>query len=693
MSKSCKSREEKVGISEAVSQKRRYYCGKSGGSTLLTVVLCIAGVIFFASCQRRSPIEISLELAGDNRSELESVLAHYSTDLSDSLKYQAAVYLIENMAERWSIAGKRIDCFRDTLFLDTIRSPKEIWAEIAKDTASKEEYQPNIRTIKADYLIDNIDFAFETWQKVSWTDSIPFSIFKEYILPYSIAEEPITSWRRLLHEEYKHVVEKAKNPRDAFRRLYFHITRDKFRLSNVPADYSHLLDPVTIQAIGRGTCDKQALLIVSAARALAIPAAYDYLNYWASYSKLGHSWPVYIDEQEIPYNIQTQKRWLQKQGPIHASFFHRSIPFDDTNTPFNVDSLKKTVKVMRYSFSAITNADWQTEECCPDYLKKRGARDVSAHYGLNSTLTIDLDKRVRSTVYLCHFLTGKGWKPATAKKQSGKRIRFEDIGNGIVYLPATIEKEAATGKQVTTGLTNPIILEDDDSQRILNPDLEHTQTVTLLRKYPLLIYWLPNRWKETIGICFEASNDPKFISRDTLHLITQESLGILSVNIDTNKEYRYLRVCSPPGEKLRLNEVVFYGQDDSGQEMELTGDLIFHKIDETSAEPLFDKKNMTAIAPTLTDCWVGKDLGKDKHTKVSRIYYCPWNDGNMIEPDNTYELLYYDREWHSLGEKMAEKDYITYDSVPENALLWLRNLTKGTEERVFTYENGKQRWW
>ena len=34
-----------------------------------------------------------------------------------------------------------------------------------------------------------------------------------------------------------------------------------------------------------------------------------------------------------------------------------------------------------------------------------------------------------------------------------------------------------------------------------------------------------------------------------------------------------------------------------------------------------------------------------------------------------------------------------YDNVPGNALLLLRNHTKGKEERIFTYENDEQIWW
>jgi hypothetical protein len=34
-----------------------------------------------------------------------------------------------------------------------------------------------------------------------------------------------------------------------------------------------------------------------------------------------------------------------------------------------------------------------------------------------------------------------------------------------------------------------------------------------------------------------------------------------------------------------------------------------------------------------------------------------------------------------------------YDDAPTNALFRLRNHSKGKEERIFTYEDGKQVWW
>ena len=48
-------------------------------------------------------------------------------------------------------------------------------------------------------------------------------------------------------------------------------------------------------------------------------------------------------------------------------------------------------------------------------------------------------------------------------------------------------------------------------------------------------------------------------------------------------------------------------------------------------------------------------------------------------------------EGRQVGSRQLQ--YLEYDNVPDNALLLLRNLTKGKEERIFTYEDGKQVWW
>ena len=58
-----------------------------------------------------------------------------------------------------------------------------------------------------------------------------------------------------------------------------------------------------------------------------------------------------------------------------------------------------------------------------------------------------------------------------------------------------------------------------------------------------------------------------------------------------------------------------------------------------------------------------------------------------------YELFYWDGRWKSLGQQVARHDYLEYRHVPKGALLWLRNLDEGVQERIFIYEGGRQIWY
>ena len=65
-------------------------------------------IIVGCSACRPSVLESALERAGENRIELERVLRHYSEEDKDSLKWEAARFLIENMPGHLSIGGDSI---------------------------------------------------------------------------------------------------------------------------------------------------------------------------------------------------------------------------------------------------------------------------------------------------------------------------------------------------------------------------------------------------------------------------------------------------------------------------------------------------------------------------------------------------------------------------------------------------------
>jgi hypothetical protein len=91
-----------------------------------------------------------------------------------------------------------------------------------------------------------------------------------------------------------------------------------------------------------------------------------------------------------------------------------------------------------------------------------------------------------------------------------------------------------------------------------------------------------------------------------------------------------------------------------------------------------------------------KVLEKKRSTKICLSKY-PFEirDGNAnkIISGKTYELFYWNNRWMSLGKKTAIKDSLKFDNIPNDALLWLRSRGSGAQERIFTYDHLKQKFW
>ena len=110
-------------------------------------------------------------------------------------------------------------------------------------------------------------------------------------------------------------------------------------------------------------------------------------------------------------------------------------------------------------------------------------------------------------------------------------------------------------------------------------------------------------------------------------------------------------------------------------------------------EKAFDGDWLTIFHAEKPDSgWVGLDL--ERKTIVDRVRCVPRSDDNAIHYGEMYELFFWDQAgWKSLGKQKAEERVLYFDSVPDNALLILRNHTRGKQERIFVYQNEQQVWW
>ena len=170
----------------------------------LTTILCTFCAVFLCwSCD--SDLEKALKNAGENRSELEKVLEHFEND-SDPLKYEAARFLIENMASHFHSSGLAVE-EEDSIYLSAIGESQNTRTQYFNNATSSIDYSQSetvcdISVMKADYLIKVINDACEVWNHSSWHKDFDKSIFFEYVLPYRLVQEPMSDWRETINQEF-----------------------------------------------------------------------------------------------------------------------------------------------------------------------------------------------------------------------------------------------------------------------------------------------------------------------------------------------------------------------------------------------------------------------------------------------------------------------------------------------------------
>ena len=172
----------------------------------------MTGVLLWTGCLLscdRIP-EQALQQAGENRAEMEKVLAHFKDD-PDPLKYRAAKFLIENMPYHYTYEGDAVEAY-DSAYLQMADEPLPDRNQFFKERTDSirftdKRFAIDIQSVKADYLIRAIDDACDTWRSSSWQDDYDEDLFFNYVLPYRILNEPLSDWRAAIAKEHPYLTE------------------------------------------------------------------------------------------------------------------------------------------------------------------------------------------------------------------------------------------------------------------------------------------------------------------------------------------------------------------------------------------------------------------------------------------------------------------------------------------------------
>ncbi|MEZ5359561.1 MAG: transglutaminase-like domain-containing protein [Candidatus Zixiibacteriota bacterium] len=399
------------------------------------VILAVVIVSLLASCGGNTypdNVTEALKAAGDNRAELEKVIDHYKTE-GDSLKLEAALFLIGNMTEHCYVTYRLFDTADATVELDPMSYPNydalisavdSIEAERGELDYGKQDRINDVETISADFLINNIDLAFRAWRDKPWATFLTFDQFCRYVLPYRGSNEPLEDWRSYFLEKYEDIGSLVDDEKDAMQ-VASEINKDVRSWFGFDSRYYfHPTDQGLSEMVasGLGRCEDMTNLAIFALRANGLAVTSDYTPCWANTGN-NHAWNAI----------------LAMNGKV--------IPFMGAEAdPGSYALHNKAAKVYRKTFDQQPgNLVFQPrkQEEMPRWLAGKYYIDVTADYMDVCDVTVKLEEPVPDSVdfaYICVFNSGH-FQPIHWGRIENGSVTFTDMGKDILYLAAIYENE------------------------------------------------------------------------------------------------------------------------------------------------------------------------------------------------------------------------------------------------------------
>ena len=371
-------------------------------------ILLIAGIL--EACNASGRLEYALECAATNKGELEKVLEHYKDEPE---KYKAACFLIENMPYHYALEGEELDS------LKTVLASADAYGVMLKDTAVPDwdyytpsglQRKPDVLNIRAEFLINNIDLAFDGWKKRPWNASLSFADFCEWLLPYRIGNETPDNWRQIYHDRYSFLLDEVYTGIDvveAISVVWEYLQKeDPYRFTWV-FNYPHLGGEYLLHnRIGK--CQDACDFMIYVMRAIGVPVAYDFYTFNAETRK-GHVWNVVRDVTGVclPFTFPSRK-------PKRGSFY--------------IDSRRPSVVYRRcFGRQWDMDGDFMRNRSVPAAFKDVFARKVSDNY-FDSNLELPVEGMDGNYVYVGLF-SAYGWRGIDfTKVESGKAL-FRGLGD------------------------------------------------------------------------------------------------------------------------------------------------------------------------------------------------------------------------------------------------------------------------
>lgn len=638
----------------------------------------------------------ALSLAEDNSSELEKVLKHYE---NEPLKKKAAYFLISNMIGYWG--PDSLEVVANQTFVEEYDSLSQIyhyetndawgekvdklWNRFENRTYSKINRRKihDLKSLKADFLINEIDLAFKAWKGNVYSRECSFEDFCEFILPYRRRNKVLPDQKRSeIYQKHhrsffcqpgKDFIDEA----DSLLYKYQFLTHSHFYGTRIPILSTHQMEYMR-----HGLCEDRCWFNIMLFSSLGMAAAMDFVPGWAN-RNASHSWNVLIvDGKSYAFEpFWDNDRWKYKR-------IYNNKTFDEVWGRFRLS------KVYRKTYGAHVEdilKDSKNEiENIPELFRDIRKKDVSFEYfdTVNVTITLKDVPSDERYAYLCTFNTGK-WNPVQWAKIEGKKAVFKGMGRDVVYLPAYYKK----GNVISAG--DPFLLKQDGSRKVLDATLNDEKEYVMFRHNIGDNFHSGNYWhnKKLAGATLIGDVLPYFISADTLCVFPQDiEMYRHTLVVSIKRKLRYVRM-SLPYYSIALNELAFIAEN--GERISNVHFVQQLDTTETGEKPEYalDEIPDTGYLKLNIDAgYVDIDLGGTY--ALSEVRYIPYHQ-MLLDKDVSYELLYWKDGWQYLDNATFRGEPLVFRQVPQNTLLILRPKveTKRISYRPFICGDDETRWY
>lgn len=649
--------------------------------------------------------------------EKEYTLYHYCNVDEDSLKYEAAKFLLDNMqyhyslnnieggSEEWEKWRCETDSILQTLLnhytFDAIPQDTIKTIQAIRDTLLARKNIPDVAFtdsaiwdadyITAEFLIQHIDNAFEVWRNSRFAESLSFEEFKEYILPYtSLNSYGFLNNGKRLNGIFANILNlnTAANLNECVKR-YNH-TIGNLRALNGQNRRTAPAGIYDLYVHGIHDCTDIAVWECNILRACGIPIAVENVIGYRDFTGKHYHCSVYNCDSST---------W----HPFNAEY---SLPDE-----FSFES-PKCLNVYRHLYAAQKNTPYflkRKNEHIPAELASPCIKDVTSLYRKVYSITLPCDTGTDNRLaYLATFNANSGMKIVTwgVIDSISKTVTFENTLPGILYMPIY-----CTGDSYNSFAHPFHIVVQNGTPNIqeiqgINNDTT-TTTLRITRKFPRKENMITVA-NGLVGGHFLGSNEYNFSKATILYTIEEAPQpAFIEYPFIHKGKFRYYRFQAPENNphanisylEWITNKSFGYENSDNATRAHCLSPADVTKVcNDTSMVKILDRdrnrmtwaKEYDGNMQTAPGAYPNITLTLDEPQIITAVRFAPLNADNGIKAGNLYRLRYWENGWVTAGIEYAQYEFIEFQNVPANKIYWIENLTEGKEEMPFVVIDGKQ---